>query len=53
MWTDYLHFDVIYDATVDLQLRALRRKVLACFSNCWQKITIFPQVMFANLWHYM
>ena len=48
---DYLRFNVIYDVTVGLQLRALWSEVLACFLNCWQKITISPLVMFANIWH--
>ena len=51
--TDYLRFNVIYDATVGLQLRALWSEVLACFANCWQKIAISTQVMFANIWHSM
>ena len=49
----YLRLNVIYDATVGLQLRALRSEVLACFANCWQKIAISPQEMLANIWHYM
>ena len=51
--TDYLHLNVIYDATVSLQLRALWSGVLARFANCWQKIACSPQVMFAKIWHYM
>ena len=51
--TDYLRLNVIYDATVGLQLRALWSEVLACFANCWQKIAISPQVMFAYTWHNM
>ena len=50
---DYLHLNVIYDATVDLQLRALWSGVLARFANCWQKIACSPQVMFAKIWHFM
>ena len=50
--TDYLRLNVIYDATIGLQLRALWSEVLACSPNCWQKIAIAPQVMFANIWHY-
>ena len=46
---DYLRFNVIYDVTVGLQLRALWSEVLACFANCWQKIAISPKVMFANI----
>ena len=42
-----------YDATVDLQLRALWSEVIACLANCWQKIAISPQVMFSNIWHNM
>ena len=48
-----LRLNVIYDATVGLQLRALWSEVLACFANCWQKIVISPQEMLANIWHYM
>ena len=50
---NYQHLNVIYDATVGLQLHALWSEVSACFANCWQKIAISPQVMFANIWHYM
>ena len=38
----YLRLNVIYDATVGLQLRGLWSEVLACFANCWQKIVISP-----------
>ena len=50
--TDYLRLDVVYDATVGLQLRALWSEVLAFLTNCCQKIAISPQVMFANVWHH-
>ena len=49
---EYLRLNVIYDARVGLQLRALWSEVLACFANCWQKIVISPQEMLANIWHY-
>ena len=51
--TDYLRLNVIYDATVGLQLRALLSEVLASYTNCWQKIVISPQIRFENIWHYM
>ena len=51
--TDYLRLNIILDATVGLQLRALWSEVLACKANCWQKITVSPQIMFSNIWHYM
>ena len=47
--TDYLDLNVIDDATVGLQLHALRSGVLACFA----KIAYSPQAMFAKIWHYM
>ena len=50
---EYLRLNVIYDATVDLQLCALWSEVLACFANCWQKFVISPKKMSANIWHYM
>ena len=48
---NYLRLNVIYDATVGLQFRALWSKVLACFANCWQKIAISPQKMLTNIWY--
>ena len=51
--TDCLRPNVIWDATVGLLFRAQWSEVPACNANCWQKIAVSPQIMFANIRHYM
>ena len=31
--------------------RALWNEVVICWAKSWQKISIFPQMMLANIWH--
>ena len=35
------------------QIVKMPSKISACCGNCWQKIVIFPQLMFRNTYHYM